>query len=276
MLIRFFILLLPALLTALAFPFAALPAAASASGWFENEGGRFRIVAAPPSQDGVIRAILDIELKPGWKTYWLDPGSSGIPPRLDISESHNLDNVEILFPAPEWVDDGYSVWAGYTQSVRLPLVFQPADPLKPAILRAGLLLGICEKICIPAQADIALPIDDEITPLRRAMIEGAFSELPDGGDETMAVTAAQLGAGEETLRITAEIPDRAADNAQIFIAAPDGWSFGVPKRVERSAGNTVFEAKVKRKPEVARDEAVIHAVLKTLTRSVAADLHFVD
>src|SRR5688500_18454149 len=50
---------------------------ASSSEWFEMEGARIRLVtASKPDADGRLRGILDIELKPGWKTYWRDPGDA--------------------------------------------------------------------------------------------------------------------------------------------------------------------------------------------------------
>lgn len=37
--------------------------------------------ALPPESDGTIKAVLDVDLLPGWKTYWRDPGEAGVPPR---------------------------------------------------------------------------------------------------------------------------------------------------------------------------------------------------
>ena len=49
---------------------------------------------------------LDIDLKPGWKTYWRDPGDAGVPPLLDVSASTNIAAAEFDFPAPKRHDDG--------------------------------------------------------------------------------------------------------------------------------------------------------------------------
>ncbi len=63
---------------------ARLPARrriASSSDWFETEGARIRLVTTgKPAADGKLKGMLDIELKPGWKTYWRDPGDAGVPP----------------------------------------------------------------------------------------------------------------------------------------------------------------------------------------------------
>ncbi|RUX21351.1 hypothetical protein EOA27_06205, partial [Mesorhizobium sp. M2A.F.Ca.ET.037.01.1.1] len=68
-----------------------LPAEASSSIWYNSEGGKVRLVTTgKPDEAGKIRGVLDIALKPGWKTYWRDPGDAGVPPQLDISGSTNI------------------------------------------------------------------------------------------------------------------------------------------------------------------------------------------
>jgi hypothetical protein len=81
-----------------------------------------RLVVDPDrADDGKIMAVLDVDLEPGWKTYWRDPGSAGIPPMLDFSQSaaYAISRPFALSAAGR-VDDGYAVWAGYTAPVRFP------------------------------------------------------------------------------------------------------------------------------------------------------------
>ena len=54
----------------------------------------------PPMQL-FVRAGVEIKLDPGWKTYWRDPGDSGMPPTLDFSGSDNVKAVTVLWPAPQ-------------------------------------------------------------------------------------------------------------------------------------------------------------------------------
>ena len=87
------------LLCSLALP---SPASASSSDWFETEGGRVRLVTTgQPDGDGNLTGILDIELKPGWKTYWRDPGDAGVPPTIDVAASPGVTGAEFSFPAPD-------------------------------------------------------------------------------------------------------------------------------------------------------------------------------
>src|SRR5690606_40529635 len=78
---------------------AAQAAQAASSDWHNVEGGSIRIVTAcAPDAEGYIRGALQIVLVPGWKTYWMDPGSSGVPSLfsavLDVAPAV----VEIGFP----------------------------------------------------------------------------------------------------------------------------------------------------------------------------------
>ncbi|MGO4839085.1 protein-disulfide reductase DsbD domain-containing protein, partial [Rhizobiaceae sp. 2RAB30] len=136
-------------------------ALASSSSWLETQGGRVRLVTAgAPDAQGVLAGALEIDLLPGWKTYWRDPGEAGVPPVLDVSGSKNVASAELSFPAPQRFDDGYSKWAGYKHSIALPVKFTLKGPGAGGI-DANIFLGICETICIPVQGRLQVdPTDD--------------------------------------------------------------------------------------------------------------------
>ena len=97
---------LAALATLSAYFFMAPAANAAQSQWVQSEGGQVRIVADRPEPDGTIPAILDIRLKPGWKTYWIEPGASGIPPQITIDPRDGISFSGLRFPAPKAFHDG--------------------------------------------------------------------------------------------------------------------------------------------------------------------------
>jgi hypothetical protein len=41
-------------------------------------------------ENGLHMAALQLDMAPGWKTYWRQPGDSGIPPRFDFSQTEGL------------------------------------------------------------------------------------------------------------------------------------------------------------------------------------------
>lgn len=212
-------------------PTAAL---AAASDWHHVEGGAIRLVTDDaPGDDGVLRGALEIRLKPGWKTYWRDPGSSGVPPSLAVTVGGQKAEVEIAFPAPTRFDDGYAVWAGYDRSVALALTMRlPPDADLPASAVAEAFLGVCETICIPVKAE--LTADDGAGEAEHtATVDAAFAALPqperpdfgirpggDGGDGAIVVEAT-LPAGVEAI--------------DLFVAGTDTLVLGVPERLGGSA-----------------------------------------
>src|SRR5262245_22671608 len=158
----------------------AHPALASSSDWHEADGGRVRLLTSgEPDEHGVLRGALEIDLKPGWKTYWLDPGDAGVPPSLDVTGNRNIAMAEMQFPAPQRFDDGNAIWAGYKGPVTFAVNFTLADRAAPTTVDAKVFLGICETICVPLQA--SLHVDTASDPDNAddaATVQAAFDSLP--------------------------------------------------------------------------------------------------
>ena len=115
--------------------------------------------AATDSGAKSLRAGIEVRLDPGWKTYWRDPGDSGTPPTFDFAESTNVKSVSMEWPAPMRFDDGaggHSI--GYHDHVIWPLRVTPKDASKPALLHVKLHYAVCGKLCVPAEADLALSL----------------------------------------------------------------------------------------------------------------------
>lgn len=252
------------------------PAFAASSDWVDHEGGRLRIVTSTPDADGVVRGMLDIELTPGWKTYWSDPGDSGLPPQMNISGSTNLSAVELLFPAPERVDDGYAVWAGYTSSVRLPFRFHQETTDDAASLVADILIGVCKSVCIPVDAQLDVALSQAASPIETALVDQAFSTLPGDRTADMSIDAVTLDPSDDhRLLVDVRLPsNEAAAAAELFIATPTGWRLGTPKRVETEGQTSRFAVKIKRQPDdLGAEAAPLTFVLKTHTHSIQQVLH---
>ena len=199
-------------------------AMAASSKWAEAGGGQLRIITEEAPRDGVLHGAIEIRLQPGWKTYWRDPGEAGVPPQMGIAGSEGIGDAEILYPAPEWVDDGYSVYAAYKHSVMLPLRLAVNGDGAPWHLKAQVFAGICEKICIPVQADLGVaPGEGEIAD---DLVAAAFAALPSPAKPGLEVTGIDDGDGTLTARV--DLPDGAGE-ASLFLAGGQGWYFGQPK-----------------------------------------------
>ncbi|CAN7198852.1 protein-disulfide reductase DsbD family protein [Pararhizobium sp. LjRoot255] len=224
--------------------FIASSANAAQSDWAHSEGGAIRIVAGRPQPDGTIPAILDIRLKPGWKTYWQAPGASGIPPQVSIDPKDGISFSGMRFPAPKSFGDGVGQYTGYDKSVAFPLLLK-SKKSGDLSLRASVFLGICQDICIPVQAELSLSLTEGAAdnPLDKARIDDAVAALPAQPSETFKVKAASFDAAGKRLRLSLVMPGASAETPpELFLAGPPGYSFGKPENI--SVANGTFTADV--------------------------------
>lgn len=196
-------------------------AQAETTDWVNNDGGRMRLIVLPPADEGtyrnVARAALQIEPKPGWITYWREPGASGIPPRITASEGINVWAPH--YPPPKILKLGDYTDIGYDAPVTLPFKLDPLTG--PA--EVEVFIGLCEKICIPFQARFSLSgKSSAATPEETALVERAEASIaPDQGD-SFHVTALDFKA--ERLTLGLRLP---SDKGKVDVIAtgPEGYVF---------------------------------------------------
>jgi len=247
-------------------------ASASSSQWFETEGARVRLVTTGTAgPDGVLKGILDIELEPGWKTYWRDPGDAGVPPTVDVSRSPNIAATTIEFPAPERHEEGGFQWAGYDHPVALPIDFQVSPAGEPALISADIFLGICETICIPVQASLTVdPASDPDNAEDAAQVAAAFAALPGPARPDFGVKVVS-GKGAATVLIEATFLGDPG-SAELFVAAEEGYVLGEPVRSRRD-GRTMFSIAAEL-PDEPRTGPGLHYTLSTDVGSVSGILPY--
>lgn len=223
---------------------ACLSAHASSSDWFDMDGARIRLVTTGVADaEGRLRGILDIDLKPGWKTYWRDPGDAGVPPTLDVSSSPGIEAAEFDFPAPQRHDEGDFQWAGYDHPVRLPVTFTLREPANPGPIEAGVFLGVCETICVPVQAKLTVdPAVDPADPADALAVKNALAAIPAAASADFGIRL--TGELEGKIVFEADFPGNPS-SAELFIAGENGYFFGTPVREQRD-GKTFFSVEVTR------------------------------
>ena len=239
---------------------AGLPAHASSSDWFETDGARMRLVTTgKPDAEGRLMGILDIDLKPGWKTYWRDPGDAGVPPTIDASANPDIAGAKLDFPAPQRHDEGDFKWAGYDYSLALPVTFTLKDPAGAAAIDAAVFLGVCETICVPVQTKLAVdPADDPDNRDDASAVSAAFAAIPPAATPEFGVKLAKK-AGDKVI-LEATFPGD-PQSAEFFIAGDGNYVFGTPVREERD-GKTFFSVEVTRPDETPKG-AGLHYTLVT-------------
>lgn len=227
----------------------AAPASALITDWQTLEGGAVRLVVAGKAADGSYDAGLEISLDPDWHTYWRYPGETGIPPELTLGGSANLASGTLSFPAPERYDDGFSQSVVYKEGVLLPLRLVPEDGSKPLTLDAKAFFGICNQICVPAEArfTLELPASPEQDRIAARLISAARAALPAPmlEAEGLRVTGFSFREGKKALKLDITADVGAAAAADLFAEGGKDASAGLPKPGERSGSTARWSLSLK-------------------------------
>jgi DsbC/DsbD-like thiol-disulfide interchange protein len=221
--------------TLLASSFAPSARAQDASPWQRDGHSAVRLLAGSRS-GAVLLGGIAFQLQPGWKTYWRTPGDSGVPPRFDFSKSDNIEAVTVMWPAPLKFDDGAGgVSLGYHDQTVLPLRIVPKNVDKPVTLRAAISYAVCEKICIPVEANTELPFNS-VASTEDSALFAALDTVPkpaNVGDPNPLTIRDVTREGKSTVLIDVVTPD--ARDVNLFVEGPTpDWGLPVPKPVEHS------------------------------------------
>ncbi|TAZ77253.1 protein-disulfide reductase DsbD domain-containing protein [Rhizobium ruizarguesonis] len=226
-------------------PFSTIHAEMSA--WAENDGGRMRLVALAPDAAGKIRAALQIEPKPGWITYWKEPGNSGIPPQITITPESGVSLDAIAYPVPKHFFKGGIEDIAYDAPVTLPLSLTAAGK-GPVAIDASAFIGICKDICIPFQANFQLKLGPAMQshPEEEAILQAADASLPKPPSVDFGVTAHAMSPDRKTLSLTLALPGGGAGEEKaapdIIVTGPSGYAF--TKQIGGKRDGAAFKADV--------------------------------
>ena len=112
---------------------------------------------------------LRLKIRDRWHTYWQNPGDSGLPTTLEWKLPEGMRAGPIQWPAPKALAAGPLVNYGYDGEVlHLVDIDVPASlsASSPVTLSARADWLVCEDVCIPEGADLALtlPVDANAAP----------------------------------------------------------------------------------------------------------------
>lgn len=221
--------------------------AQDASPWVTDTYSSVRLIAGSRSGNVLLGGI-GFQLQPGWKTYWRTPGDSGVPPRIDFTKSENVDSVTILWPAPAKFPDGAGGTSfGYQKQVMLPLRIITKSPDKPVTLRASISYAVCEKLCIPVEAEAELAFRS-VASTEDSAIASALDTVPKPAKVGDATPLAIREVRREDKRVLVDVvaqDDKIADGKQVelFVEGPTlDWALPVPKLIKREPGGVLHFA----------------------------------
>ncbi len=214
---------------------------AELTAWQDLGGGRARLVTIYDPVEGKIEGIVDVELQPGWVTYWRNPGQSGIPPIFDFSKSSGVTVDQPLFPVPAAKFAAGITSIVYNNRVAFPFKAVPViSPLSGA-LQLDMVIGVCEEICIPATASFSQDLSklnhSDLTALE--MIEQAYQKIPVTkiDDPEWPIILNAKWKTNSVVSVEARIP-RSTSKPELFAEGNDTWFFS-PAKISGRDGNGV-------------------------------------
>src|SRR4030081_45047 len=209
--------------------------AEDASPWQREGHSAVRLLAGSRS-GAVLLGGIAVQLQPGWKNYWRTPGDSGVPPRFDFSKSENVEAVTVMWPAPTRFDDGAGGSSlGYHDQIVLPLRIVAKKPDKPVTLRADINYAVCEKLCIPVEANAELAFTS-VASTEDSALFAALDTVPkpaNVGDPNPLTIRDVTREGKSTVVVDVVSPDDRVVHLFVEGPTPD-WGLPVPKLLESS------------------------------------------
>ncbi|MGD9784383.1 MAG: protein-disulfide reductase DsbD domain-containing protein [Hyphomicrobiaceae bacterium] len=239
-------------------------------------GGRALQTSGEGGTGGPRLAALEIQLDPGWKTYWRVPGDAGgVPPEFDWSGSENLAHASVLFPAPMRMTDRAGTTIGYKGAVVLPVLVEAVDASAPVRLKLGFTFGVCREICVPSEAQIEVPVPQTSLPPPEP-IAAALSLVPrsvegDGKRPVLARVVSDLAGASPKIELHVSYP-MGVEGADVFVHEPGGEYVPQPVRVRQDGNLVVFAIDLTMGADLAalKDKPVVATIVSNSARAEAA------
>lgn len=204
---------------------------AAASAWQRTAQVAVRLISGVDATGdlAMLPLGLEVQLAPGWKTYWRMPGTAGQPPQFDWPEAANpnLAQFTLQFPAPErHVVSGLET-IGYHGTVIFPLSITPKTIGAAMPLTAKLTILTCAEMCIPQEftLQLTLPAGPAMPSDESAALTAAQDRVPLTNALTIT-NATQSAEGQVTLGFTAPVSLHQPD---AFVETVEGGIFTPPQ-----------------------------------------------
>jgi len=175
-------------------------------------------------------------LDDGWHTYWINPGDSGEPPRIQWQLPGEVQAGAIQWPYPErlatppFMDYGYEHQVLLVVPIRLPATLNEGETEKIA---AQVHYLICRDVCIPGQKqlELSLPVKNRAAPTpARELFAATRARVPGPTPPNWKISVASIG-DEFVLNLQTGEPTKVVQFFPLY-----------PEQIENAAsqGVTVF------------------------------------
>jgi thiol:disulfide interchange protein DsbD len=219
--------------------FGAQPAAAQTT--FKSDQSKAELLldrtAVAPGES--LWVALQLEIIPGWHTYWRTPGDSGLPATIEWTLPQGVTADAIQWPTPERIPYDTLMNFGYHDTVQLltELKVGADAPLGDGKIDAVATWLVCADICIPQDAAFSVPITvgpaGTDTPAS-ASIAATHAALPQ-----RATWPASASLNDGTLQITARPAIADKVSGAVFFPYDEGVIVNAAPQEMRISGGEV-------------------------------------
>jgi thiol:disulfide interchange protein DsbD len=128
-----------------------------------------RLIAERPAiaPGQTLTVALEEDIRPGWHTYWKNPGDAGAPTDIQWTLPPGWKSGQIEWPYPKKLPVGPLMDYGYEGKVWLLVPITAAVSAKPGEkleLKAAVSWLVCKEVCIPEDARVSLPLGVATAP----------------------------------------------------------------------------------------------------------------
>ena len=221
----------------------AAPVLAQSSAQLPNTRVELLAETPAPRPGGRFTVGLAMEPRPGWHTYWENPGDSGMPTRAVWTLPAGVTAGELRYPVPDtFLVSGIMNHVYGHRNMLLADIDVPAGAAGALPLAVKLDWLVCnDKLCVPESATLKLALktgDGAADPANRAAFDAARAALP----RQLAEKGGFAVSGER-IRLSVPLADPASVTRAHFFSLGDGdFVFASPQTVTRTEKALIVEA----------------------------------
>lgn len=169
------------------------------SDWHKTDYSQARAHILQANDQNISLAV-EINIIENYKTYWMSPGSTGVPPLADITGVNIAqDSAKISFPWPHKFINKYGETWGYKDRAVLFVNVDRQQTSQNTEFNLVFDYAVCDEICLPEHAEFKLKLNPgDLARTMSALKFGEFSKqlsqaitLQNSAIKTAVLTASQ-------------------------------------------------------------------------------------
>ena len=145
---------------------------------------------------------IKINMLPGWKTYWKNPGDSGETISLKFLDNKNIIKHEILYPSPNRYLDSDIETIGYENEVIFPVRLNLKDTNQNLRTEVNINYLVCKHICIPVNEKRVIDYNPRnISNNNKSILAVAINQNPIKQDSFLDIQEIDIGKKKIKIKI---------------------------------------------------------------------------